>query len=70
LNPETDQVAGHYLNSGSAGRFEGLIWCVEVGETGDRIVSWSSANGALKKITWRSDNGRLRHDRVESISIA
>ncbi|MEM1234587.1 MAG: hypothetical protein AAGH70_10705, partial [Pseudomonadota bacterium] len=42
-----------YLNSGSAGRFENLIWAVEIREFGgDRVVSWSRVNGRLRKTIW------------------
>lgn len=68
LNPDTGEHADHYLNSGSAGRFENLIWCVEIDESGDRIVSWSGEGGLLKKISWRSVDGTLRHDHVETFS--
>jgi len=57
-----------YLNSGSAGRYENLVWGVEIVGEEDRIVSWSRIDGALTKITWRSDGDRLRHDRVDIVS--
>lgn len=56
VNAATGDIAPFYLNTGSAGRFSNLIWCVEiVGET-DRIVSWSRVDGRLKKIIWRSEH--------------
>lgn len=59
----TDNNAGvYYINSGSAGRFEKLIWCVEITGDVDRIVSWSNIDGKLTRIAWRSDGGRLVHD--------
>ena len=56
VNPGTGDEAYYYLNSGSAGRFENLLWCVEINGDQDRIVSWSRVNGRLKKITWRSEH--------------
>lgn len=46
-----------YMNSGSAGRFHNLIWCVEIvleGEDrGERIVSWSRVGRELRRTVWR-----------------
>lgn len=53
--PRQGSVAGtiapvpYYLNSGSAGRFRNLIWCVEVTPSEDRIVSWSRVNSRLQR---------------------
>jgi hypothetical protein len=58
-----------YLNSGSAGRYENLIWCVEIRGEDDRICSWSRVDGKLKKITWRSDGDQLVHDEIEWIAV-
>ena len=54
-----------YLNSGSAGRYENLIWCVELRGDSDRICSWSRVDGKLKKITWKSEGDQLVHDEIE-----
>lgn len=43
------------VNDGSAGRFEGLIWCVEIEHGLERVCSWSRDRGRLKKVTWASD---------------
>ncbi|NVK64135.1 MAG: metallophosphoesterase [Flavobacteriales bacterium] len=62
----------HYLNSGSAGRFENLIWCVEIRGDKDYIVSWSFDNDKnLRKTTWKSIKGQLRYseDDVETIDL-
>ncbi len=59
----------YYLNSGSAGRYENLIWCVEIEGNADRICSWSQVNGQLKKITWKSAGNQLVHDAVQMISV-
>lgn len=49
-----------YLNSGSAGRYENLIWAVEIRNGKDFIVSWSfNDDRKLQKTTWRSGKGRL-----------
>jgi UDP-2,3-diacylglucosamine pyrophosphatase LpxH len=85
VNPESGLEANWYLNSGSAGRFQNLIWCVEICGSQDFIVSWSRVNGKLKKITWRSEHtsqtipkpmgeteahfSKLVHDKVEWFSI-
>lgn len=50
-----------YLNSGSAGRYENLIWCVEIRGGKDYIVSWSMEDDMLKKITWRSLKDKLTY---------
>ena len=59
----------YYLNSGSAGRYENLIWCVEITGDEDKICSWSKVNNQLKKITWKSEGNKLVHDTVQMISI-
>jgi hypothetical protein len=59
----------YYLNSGSAGRYENLIWCVEILENSDRICSWSKVDGKLKKIIWRSEQDKLVHDSIEWLSF-
>ncbi|MBZ4021747.1 hypothetical protein CKO11_04645 [Rhodobacter sp. TJ_12] len=48
-----------YLNSGSAGRFENLIWAVEITPSGDRIVSWSRVDGRLRKTIWRDESAEF-----------
>jgi len=46
-----------YMNSGSAGRFHNLIWCVEIAlegeDAGERIVSWSRVGRELRRTVWR-----------------
>jgi hypothetical protein len=59
----------YYLNSGSAGRYENLIWCVEIICEEDNICSWSDVNGQLKKITWKNYWNKLLHDTVQMISV-
>jgi hypothetical protein len=44
-NPATRSTTGHYLNSGAAGRFENLIWCVEIVDGQARIVAWHRPGG-------------------------
>jgi len=58
----SNHVVDFYLNSGAAGRFENLIWCVEIEGNVDRIVSWSKVDGQLTKVTWKSNKGMLEHD--------
>jgi hypothetical protein len=64
--PGTNDVnlATRYMNTGSAGRFENLIWCIEIEGDTAQVNSWSNSgtsnNITLRKVAWRSnDNGRL-----------
>ncbi|HAA14879.1 MAG TPA: hypothetical protein DCE41_25590 [Cytophagales bacterium] len=54
-----------YLNSGSAGRFQNLIWCIEIDGDVERIISWSGVDKKLKKITWEQEGDRLVHKKVD-----
>jgi hypothetical protein len=56
------KTVGYYLNSGSVGRYQNLIWCIEIEDTTERIVSWSRIDGALKRIPWKSQGSTLVHD--------
>ena len=58
----TTHIVEHYLNCGAAGRFQNLIWCVEIEGGTDRIVSWSRINGKLTRIAWRSNKSILEHE--------
>lgn len=70
INPaQSGSSVYYYLNSGSAGRYENLIWCVEIVGNEDRICSWSKMDGKLKKIIWRSESDKLVHDSVQWINI-
>ena len=62
LDGKVDRVVDYYLNSGSAGRYQNLIWCIEIEENTERIVSWSRINGVLTRIPWRGTHGTLKHD--------
>lgn len=58
------QVFTKYLNTGSAGRFENLIWSVEITGSTAQVYSWSNAgtsnNVVLQKVRWDSnENGLL-----------
>lgn len=56
-SPRLGRVVPEYLNTGSAGRFEGLIWAVEIDGDGHRLVSWSRADGqgpAVRRV-WEAD---------------
>ena len=59
-----------YLNTGSAGRFENLIWCIEVTGSKAKIYSWSNSgtenNRVMQKVRWKSnDEGKLIGKEVE-----
>jgi len=51
-DPSVNAPGNFYMNSGSAGRFHNLIWCVEVTPDGDRIVSWSRVRGQVQRTVW------------------
>ncbi|MDQ3933838.1 MAG: hypothetical protein M3340_04320 [Actinomycetota bacterium] len=55
VTPGTARRAPWYLNSGSAGRYQNLIWCVEILEDEHRICSWSNVNERLRKIVWKPE---------------
>jgi hypothetical protein len=42
---EEEDQADHYLNSGAAGRFENLIWCVEIIDGVPQVVAWHRPGG-------------------------
>ena len=44
-HPAEDEQADHYLNSGAAGRFENLIWCVEIIDGVPQVVGWHRPGG-------------------------
>lgn len=57
-------VFTRYMNGGSAGRFENLIWCVEITGNDAKIHSWSNSGTKSKmvpkKVRWDSnDKGKL-----------
>lgn len=56
----------YYLNSGSAGRDENLLWCAEILPTEDRICSWSRVGSTLHKIGWRGRGAFLSYDAASS----
>jgi hypothetical protein len=58
------------MNTGSAGRFENLIWCIEITGGTARVYSWSNSGTAThlvkKKVRWESnDNGKLIGQEVD-----
>jgi len=66
LPPDTrdKNLFTRYMNSGSAGRFENLIWCIEIQGSKATICSWSNSGTkdrpVLKKVQWTSDEkGKL-----------
>jgi calcineurin-like phosphoesterase family protein len=44
-DPAKSEQADHYLNSGAAGRFENLIWCVEITDGVPQVVAWHRPGG-------------------------
>jgi hypothetical protein len=44
-NPATSVQSDRYLNSGSAGRFENLIWCTEIIDGVPQIAAWHRPGG-------------------------
>lgn len=70
--PDTNDqtIFTKYVNSGSAGRFENLIWCAEISGNEIGICSWSNTgtkdNVRLQKVRWNSDgDGHLHGTEVE-----
>jgi hypothetical protein len=60
-----------YMNTGSAGRFENLIWCIEITGSTAKVHSWSNSGTenklVMKKIRWDSDDkGKLVGTEVKS----
>jgi hypothetical protein len=53
-------VYTRYMNSGSAGRFENLIWCIEINDKTASVFSWTNSGTSdrirLKKMKWTSDD--------------
>jgi hypothetical protein len=44
-NPATSKQVDHYLNGGAAGRFENLIWCLEIVDGVPQVVAWHRPGG-------------------------
>jgi UDP-2,3-diacylglucosamine pyrophosphatase LpxH len=61
-DPKKGDHPPYYMNSGSAGRYENLLWCVEIHRDDARICSWSRVNGKLRKIPWEPNGDTLGHD--------
>jgi hypothetical protein len=61
LLPDTKDpnIFTRYMNTGSAGRFENLIWCIEVIGSTAHVYSWSNSGTAskiaMRKVRWDSD---------------
>ncbi|HWB87116.1 MAG TPA: hypothetical protein VG675_23435 [Bryobacteraceae bacterium] len=53
-----------YMNSGSAGRYENLIWGIEIEGDSAKVISYSNINGTLTKIEWKPQGARLEHANV------
>jgi len=66
LSPGTKDpnIFTRYMNTGSAGRFENLIWCIEITGSTAHVYSWSNAGTTskitMRKVCWDSDlQGKL-----------
>jgi hypothetical protein len=63
-----------YLNSGAAGRFEGLLWGVELRDGQAQVISWHAdpfPEGPPQRLVWRATGGEWRHllqSRPEALS--
>jgi hypothetical protein len=58
------QPVDWYLNSGAAGRFEGLIWGVELRQGQAQVVSWHPdpfPDGPPQRRVWQATGGEWRH---------
>lgn len=73
-DPHSVGIARNYVNSAAAGRFENLVWGVEIVEGVETLVSWhrNRLDNALVRSVWRDDEvDRRRILRVvESQSFA
>ena len=69
-NPSTGATTGHYLNSGAAGRFENLIWCVEIVGGQAQIVAWHRPDGprAAQAPERRTYAPRVQHGAGELVA--
>lgn len=72
LPPDTKDpnIFTRSMNTGSAGRFENLIWCIEVIGSTAHVYSWSNSGTAskiaMRKVRWDSDlKGKLIGKEVE-----
>ncbi len=68
-DPASGDFPYWYINGGSVGRYENLLWCVEILEDEDRICSWSKIGGRLTKIAWRNDGATLVHDPANTLVL-
>jgi hypothetical protein len=59
VSPENGNEYTFYLNSGSAGRYENLIWCIEIVGNDASLRSWSYVDGKLRASTWKPKRGAL-----------
>lgn len=55
------------VNCGSAGRFQGLIWCVEIHDGEERVCSWSRDRDRLKKVVWKASGAELVPEEVSHV---
>ncbi len=59
-NPATDTQSDRYLNCGSAGRFQNLIWCTEIIDGVPQIAAWHRPGGPESEATRRAAHVRAR----------
>ena len=62
-NPATDTQSDRYLNCGSAGRFQNLIWCTEIIDGVPQIAAWHRPGGPRIRGDRRAAHIRARSRR-------
>lgn len=53
--PDRPGRAAFYLNSGSVGRYERLVWALEIVDGQPQIVSWVPNGSSARRIEWRPE---------------
>lgn len=53
--PHVPAQAGNYLNSAAAGRFENLVWGIEIVNGVSTVVSWSREGSEIVRNVWTDD---------------
>ena len=62
-NPAKSKQADRYLNTGSAGRFGNLIWCLEIVDGVPQVVAWHRPGGpASSEVPERRTTRRVSSD--------
>ncbi len=52
IKESANDIAIHYLNSGSAGRFENLIWGIELVNGSEKLISWTKEGNTIMRNQW------------------